>query len=62
MLVKDDSETSMAWAIRDGSAWQAVFKDWEVVGITDILCETYPEAVNIVIRKPDDIWEAEHHE
>ena len=44
-------ETGMEWEIIDGSGWQAVFRNWEVIGVTDILCESYPEAVNIVIQR-----------
>ena len=51
MLFKDNSEVNMEWAILDGSGWGSVFKDWLVIGVTDILCDTYPEAVNIVIMK-----------
>lgn len=56
MLIKDGSEIGMEWAILDGSGWQAVFKSWEVIGVTDIVCESYPEAVNIVIRTPDEVY------
>ena len=51
MLLKDGVEVCMEWAILDGSGWASVFRDWLVIGVTDILCESYPEAVNIVIMK-----------
>lgn len=43
-------EVDMEWTILDGSSWQAQYADYEVIGVTDILCETYREAVNIVIK------------
>lgn len=43
-------EVGMEWAALDGSSWQAKYTECEVIGVTDILCETYREAVNIVIK------------
>lgn len=51
MIFKGDSEVNMEWAILDGSGWGAEYRDWTVIGVTDILCGTYPEAVNIVIMR-----------
>lgn len=44
-------EVCMEWAILDGSGWSSVFSDWKVIGVTDILCDSYMEAINIVIVK-----------
>lgn len=51
MIFRDDSEVNMEWAILDGSGWGAEYRDWTVIGVTDILCASYPEAVNIVIME-----------
>ena len=48
-----DKEVGMGWEITAGPGWQAAYADWLVIGVTDILCMTYPEAVNIVIQKPE---------
>ena len=47
-----EKEVGMEWEITAGKGWQAVYADWLVIGVTDILCDTYKEAVNIVIQKP----------
>ena len=50
--VNTDKEVGMEWEILNGSGWQSAYLDWLVIGVTDILCDTYFEAVNIVIQKP----------
>lgn len=50
--VNTDKEVGMEWEITAGSGWQSAYADWLVIGVTDILCMTYMEAVNIVIQKP----------
>lgn len=55
MIVEDatDPETKevgMEWQILDGSGWQFRYKDCPVIGVTDIVCDRYREAVNIVIN------------
>lgn len=44
-----DGTVGMSWAILDGTGWQARFAGWRVMYIADILCESAPEAVNIVL-------------
>lgn len=51
MLHSGDKEVCMEWEILGGSCWAATYVDWLVIGVTDILCDTYKEAVNIVIQK-----------
>lgn len=50
--VATDKEVGMEWEITAEKGWQAMYADWLVIGVTDILCPTYPEAVNIVVQKP----------
>ena len=47
----DGMEVGMEWEITSGNGWQSKYADWLVIGVTDILCDTYKEAVNIVIQK-----------
>ena len=47
-----EKEVGMEWEITAGKGWQAVYANWLVIGVTDILCDTYKEAVNIVIQEP----------
>lgn len=52
MLVSDDGkEVGMEWQIIRGEGWQAKYSNHLVIGVTDIMCETHKEAVNIVIQK-----------
>ena len=51
LLTDGDSEINMEWEILNDSDWGSAFKDWFVIGVTDILCDSYKEAVNIVITK-----------
>ena len=50
MLCEDLDEVGMEWQILEKEGWQYVFADHEVIGVTDIRCDRYPEAVNIVIK------------
>ena len=50
MLTNGEAEVGMEWGIVDGKGWQAKYADREIVGVTDIFCETYREAVNIVLK------------
>lgn len=50
MLRNDLDEVGMEWWIRRNEGWQYLFADHEVIGVTDIRCDSYPEAVNIVIK------------
>lgn len=45
-----DKEVGMEWAILDGSGWQAKYSECLVIGISDIVCPSYPEAINIIIN------------
>ena len=46
-----EKEVGEEWKITAGIGWQAAYAGWLVIGVTDILCREYPEAVNIVIQK-----------
>lgn len=53
MLMSDTGEDiSMEWMIIGDQGWASKYKDWKVIGVTDILCDSYWEAVNIVIQEP----------
>ena len=52
MLNRPGEEVCMEWSVLNGSSWAADYADWLVIGVTDILCETHREAVNIVITNP----------
>lgn len=45
-----DSEVGMEWELLKGVGWQTKFADCPVIGVTDILCEHYREAINIIIN------------
>lgn len=45
-----DSEVGMEWELLKGMGWQAKFADCPVIGVTDILCDHYREAINIIIN------------
>ena len=51
MIHDKEKEVSMEWQILQDESFLSKYKDNEVIGITDILCETYKEAVNIVIKE-----------
>lgn len=50
MIHCSEEEVGMEWQILNGESFLCAFCDREVVGVTDIVCETYKEAVNIVIK------------
>ena len=50
MIHSGDKEVSMEWATLNGSSFQSAFLNRKVIGVTDILCDRYVEAVNIVIE------------
>lgn len=43
-------ETCMEHEIINNKVWHSRFKGCEVIGITDIVCERSPEAINIVVK------------
>lgn len=49
MLCEDDKEVCMEWELLKGSVWQSKYSDCDVIGVSDIVVDTYKEAVNIVI-------------
>lgn len=50
MICEGEKEVGMEWQILNGKSFQSKYADREVVGVTDIICETDREAVNIVIK------------
>lgn len=44
-----DCEPVMDWELKRNSEYEK-YRNMKVVGVTDILCETYFEAVNIVVE------------
>ena len=50
MIHCGNDEVSMEWQTLKGESFQSAFLDREVIGVTDILCDTHREAVNIVIK------------
>lgn len=51
MIIKDDKSVCMEWELLQGKVWQAQYKSYEVVGVTDIVVDdAYREAVNIVVK------------
>ena len=42
----------MEWELLKDNFGFDYYNDWLVIGVTDIVCDTYSEAVNIVIQKP----------
>ena len=50
MIHCGNDEVSMEWQTLKGESFQSAFLDREVIGVKDIFCDTYREAVNIVIR------------
>lgn len=43
-------EVFMEWTIFRDLEFLNHYEDVEVIGVTDVLCENYPEAVNIVLN------------
>ena len=48
----DESMVFMEWQLlkQGEKLWQKRYLDNEVIGVTDIFCESYREAINIVIK------------
>jgi len=46
----EDFDVCREWKVLDGTGWQAKYSDCPVIGVTNIRCERYPEAINIVIN------------
>lgn len=53
MVCSEPATVGMGWAIVNGTSWQARFADWRVMYVADILCDSYKEAVNIVLDPMD---------
>ena len=49
MIREGDNEVCMEHALLNDRCFQSKYKDCEFIGVTDIYCEHYCEAVNIVI-------------
>lgn len=45
----DDCKPVMSWELEKSTEYEK-FRNMKVVGVTDILCDTYYEAVNIVVE------------
>lgn len=45
----DDCKPVMSWELEDSTEYEKI-RNMKVVGVTDILCDTYYEAVNIVVE------------
>lgn len=45
----DDCKPVMEWELKWDDRYED-FRNMKVIGVTDILCDTYPEAVNIVVK------------
>ena len=52
MVAKDDGRSvCMEWELIKGEGPYKLYVDHEVIGVTDILCDDSPEAINIVIEE-----------
>lgn len=51
MIHDGEKEVSMEWETLDGKSFQSKYLSNKVVGVTDMVCNEYAEAVNIVIEK-----------
>jgi hypothetical protein len=52
MVAKDDDRSvCMEWELIKGEGLYKLYVDHEVIGVTDILCDDSPEAINIVIEE-----------
>ena len=49
MIREGDNEVCMEHALLNDRCFQSKYKDCEFIGVTDIYCEQYREAVNIII-------------
>lgn len=45
----DDCKPVMSWELEKNRGYEK-FRNMKIVGVTDILCETHCEAVNIVVE------------
>lgn len=54
---KLENAVCMEWELLDSKAWQRIYLDNEVIGVTDIVVHDsfYKEAVNIVIKKKGEV-------
>lgn len=50
MIHDGEKEVSMEWEVLDGKSFLSKYLESKVVCVTDIVCNKYPEAVNIVIE------------
>lgn len=52
MVAKGDGRSvCMEWELIKGEGLYKLYVDHEVIGVTDILCDDSPEAINIVIKE-----------
>lgn len=52
MVAKGDGRSvCMEWELIKGEGVYKLYVDHEVIGVTDILCDDSPEAINIVIEE-----------
>ena len=52
MVAKGEGrKVSMEWELIKGEGPYSLYADNEVIGVTDILCDYCPEAINIVIEE-----------
>lgn len=50
MIHDGEKEVSMEWEVIGGKSFLSKYLESKVVCVTDIVCNKYPEAVNIVIE------------
>lgn len=50
MIHDGEKEVSMDWEVLDGKSFLSKYLENIVVGVTDIVCDEYKEAVNIIIK------------
>jgi hypothetical protein len=51
---KGSKEVCMEWELLQNKVYQSKYKSCEVIGVTDIITDSYREAINIVISIGDD--------
>ncbi len=50
-VANEDGDTvGLVRSMQNGTGWQAKYAGRKVEGVTDILFESYPEAINIVMK------------
>ena len=49
-LAGGTADVCMDWQLLSGGVWQSKYADNKVIGVTDIVVDTYREAVNIVVE------------